>query len=305
MSNKENIFCNVQEATPKKKRNRFLKVSFSGGETSAYMAQWIKKNLEHLYEEVIYVFANTGDENEETYEFIKECDEYFKLNIHWIESVIHPEKGKGPTYKTTDYLTASRNGEPFKAMTKKYGIQSQIFHGCSGYLKQTPIDKYAKDYFNGEPHDTAVGIRADEIRRVSKNEKNFIYPLVHMKPTTKAQINTYWREMPFRLNLKSWETNCKVCFHKSIDKLRLIAYETPEKFKVFKEIEEKYSHVKAGKKPKLIYSKKSTDTLTVQNIIDSAANIDIKNMHEVYDENLELFHCDPYLGCNETDAAEL
>ena len=36
-----------------------LLVSFSGGETSAYMAQWLKANKSNEFE-MIFVFANTG-----------------------------------------------------------------------------------------------------------------------------------------------------------------------------------------------------------------------------------------------------
>ena len=70
-----------------------LLVSFSGGETSAFMAQWIKKHLEDSYDKVVYVFANTGLENEETLEFVQKCDDYWKLNVQWVECSINPEKG--------------------------------------------------------------------------------------------------------------------------------------------------------------------------------------------------------------------
>jgi 3'-phosphoadenosine 5'-phosphosulfate sulfotransferase (PAPS reductase)/FAD synthetase len=42
-----------------------LLVSFSGGETSAFMAQWLNNHYEGLgYENIVFVFANTGLENE-------------------------------------------------------------------------------------------------------------------------------------------------------------------------------------------------------------------------------------------------
>lgn len=44
-------------------------VSFSGGETSAFMINWLLKNMpEYEYK---FVFANTGEENEETLVFVQ------------------------------------------------------------------------------------------------------------------------------------------------------------------------------------------------------------------------------------------
>ena len=42
-----------------------LFVAFSGGETSGYMAQYLKKHKQDQYD-MIFIFANTGQENEET-----------------------------------------------------------------------------------------------------------------------------------------------------------------------------------------------------------------------------------------------
>lgn len=58
-------------------------VSFSGGETSAYMINWLLLNKpKHEYK---FVFANTGEENEETLVFVKKCQDYFGIDITWVE----------------------------------------------------------------------------------------------------------------------------------------------------------------------------------------------------------------------------
>lgn len=57
--------------------------SFSGGETSAYMINWLLKNRPDL--NIKFVFANTGEENEETLVFVNECAKYFGIDIIWIE----------------------------------------------------------------------------------------------------------------------------------------------------------------------------------------------------------------------------
>ena len=49
-----------------------LLVSFSGGETSAFMAQWLNNHYEEYgYKNIVFVFANTGLENEQTLEFVE------------------------------------------------------------------------------------------------------------------------------------------------------------------------------------------------------------------------------------------
>ena len=48
-----------------------LLVSFSGGETSAFMAQWLWRHKRDQYD-MVFVFANTGQENEETLDFVQQ-----------------------------------------------------------------------------------------------------------------------------------------------------------------------------------------------------------------------------------------
>ncbi|BBI90503.1 phosphoadenosine phosphosulfate reductase [Tenacibaculum phage PTm1] len=44
-----------------------------------------KENKSDEYE-MVFVFANTGQENEETLEFVNKCDEEYNLNVVWIEA---------------------------------------------------------------------------------------------------------------------------------------------------------------------------------------------------------------------------
>src|SRR5690349_17014058 len=97
-------------------------VSFSGGRTSAYMCHlmlndpyWSSKNL-------VFVFANTGKEREETLKFVDRCDRFFGLNLVWVEAKVVHEHGVGTTYTVTNFKDAKRNGEPFEETIRKYGI---------------------------------------------------------------------------------------------------------------------------------------------------------------------------------------
>lgn len=219
-----------------------LFVSFSGGETSAYMAQWLIKHKAKNYPEMIFVFANTGQENEQTLRFVEKCDNHFGLGVVWVEAVVN-EDGVGTTHKIVNYETASRNGEPFEAMIEKYGIPNQAYPHCTRELKLQPMRSYIKSigWKTGEYH-TAIGIRCDEIDRVNANHKEhgLIYPLVSDHPITKPQINEWWELQPFRLNLKGYEGNCKWCWKKSLRKHLTLLQEHPEWYEFPKRMERTY-----------------------------------------------------------------
>lgn len=214
-----------------------LLIGFSGGETSAFMAQWLKAHMSNKYE-MIFVFANTGQENEETLEFVDKCDKHFGLNVIWVEAIINPIIGKGTRAKIVTFETAYRhklkNGiDPFKAHIAKYGIPNMENLACTRELKTNTIKAYARSLgWKRNNYETAIGIRIDEIDRVSerKDLDRIIYPLVSMQPMTKPKINFWWRLQPFRLELKGYEGNCMVCHKKSLRKLLSIAKVTPEKF---------------------------------------------------------------------------
>lgn len=219
-----------------------LLISFSGGRTSAYMTQWLLKSLKGKYE-MIVVYSNTGEEEEATLELVKKCDEYFGFNTAWIEAIINPKHGKGTSAKEIDFETANRTGKPFRDMIAKYGIPNQSFPHCSRELKRTAIRNYAQQ-IGWKKYYTAIGIRKDEIDRISKTriKENLIYPLMMLNPTSKEEINRYWLNMPFDLKLKSYEGNCKVCWKKSLRKLLTIAKEHPERFKNFAKWEKEFEN---------------------------------------------------------------
>ena len=212
------------------------------------MAQWLNHHYEEFgYENIVFVFANTGLENEQTLEFVERCDKHFKLNVQWVEAAVQQGVRKGTGYYRTDFDNASRKGEPFEAIIKKYGIPNQAFPHCTRELKQAPISAFGKEWFNREKYHTAIGIRIDEFDRMNPDykKKGFIYPLIfnNMMPSTKPKINFFWRSMPFRLELKGYQGNCATCWKKSDKKLYQIAKENPKAFEFMAEMERKYPRV--------------------------------------------------------------
>lgn len=213
-----------------------LLVSFSGGRTSAFMARFLKEH--YLNREMLFVFANTGKEKEETLIFVDKCDKEFDLNLVWLEADVNDEKGKGTTYKIVDFETASRNGEPFEAVIKKYGLPSKLYRHCTRELKENPIHKYAKEIL-GSDYLTALGIRADEKHRLKSDPKK-IYPLAEVN-IDEVFIRGWWKRQSFDLELKDYEGNCDLCFLKSTRKKLTLIAENPSIVDWWNEMELKYS----------------------------------------------------------------
>lgn len=277
------------EAGEKKK----LLVSFSGGETSAYMAQWLWNHKRDIFD-MVFVFANTGQENEETLLFVEKCSKQFGFPVHWVESVVHHGKRKGTTHKVVDFKTASRNGEPFEEIITKYGISNQSFPHCTRETKLNPITSFTKEYFGTRKYYTAIGIRIDEADRMNAkaNERRLIYPLISKDyiPMTKPKINFWWQQQPFRLQLKGYQGNCKTCWKKSDKKLFLIANENPEWFDFMNRMEEKYSRIGAEfkKDPECVDRVFFRKNRSVKDIMKEAEGFDgkVPDDSDVYDMDL-------------------
>lgn len=219
----------------------FLLISFSGGKTSAYMTMQLLDKYSDKYDFLV-VFANTGQENEETLEFVHKCDTEYGFNTIWVEAVTNPKHGKGVKAKVVNYLTASRNGEPFEASISKHGIPNINVPHCTRELKTRTINAYMRE--NGyKRFYRAIGIRIDEVDRVNPNyeKERIIYPLVSWFPTTKKEINDFWDRQLFKLEIPEERGNCKVCFKKSLAKLIRIARETPNDFDWASSMEDKFS----------------------------------------------------------------
>jgi len=210
-----------------------LLISFSGGETSAYMTQTILARLPfRQYEKVLVVFANTGEENEATLEFVRQCDEHFHFGTVWVEAVVHSNR-QSCTAKVVTFDTASRHGEPYEAVIQKYGIPNAKFPHCTRELKEHPIAAFVRSIgWERGTYEIAIGIRADEVERRSKNAHvhHIVYPLLDWWTVTKPTINRWWAEQPFRLRLAGYQGNCKWCWKKSDRKLWTIMDENPGAF---------------------------------------------------------------------------
>ncbi len=269
-----------------------LLVSFSGGETSAYLAKWLIDNKSKNYD-MVFVFANTGDEEEETLKFVDLCASKWNIDIVWVEAVVHHGERVGSTHKVVDFKTASRNREPFKEVIKKYGIPNQNFLHCNREMKLNPIKSYMKS-IGWKKYKTAIGIRVDEFDRVNKNrvKQRLIYPLVSDKPTTKQEISHWWSIQDFRLKLRSYNTNCRTCWKKSDKVLAQTYRDNPKYFDFNKNMESAYGQGKYT----FFRNGRTTDELILDlNNINSIP--EDKHKDNNFQTNIFTESCDIYSIC--------
>lgn len=279
-----------------KGRNNLL-IAFSGGETSAYMTKYILENKLKDFDEVVVLFANTGQENEKTLNFVNKCDIEFGFKVVWLECLVHEKKGVGTTYKVVDYTNAARDGQPFEEVIRKYGIPNQTHPICTRELKLRPIQAYVKDLgWKKRDYKTALGIRYDEVERISSNmEKDrIVYPLIDWTPTTKADIKAWWKDQSFTLGLAEHQGNCMWCWKKSKRKLLTLLQESPEIFEFPSRMEEEYSNIELGMAEKRVFFRGG---MSVKDLIEEVKK-PFKPYYDpyyAYDEDLDASN-----GCSES-----
>jgi len=215
-------------------------LSVSGGRTSAYML-WrvLQSNGGSLPPDAIACFANTGKEEEATLRFVRDCSVNWGVPITWVEDR-NDERG----YAVVDFDSASRNGEPFAAIiAKRQYLPNPVTRFCTVELKIRIIYKLLRDReMLADGLDMAVGIRADEQRRVAKmrNGKNSesanitnIMPLADAGVTVQ-DITEFWARQPFNLELPTYKGrtlagNCDLCFLKPANQIRTLIAQKPER----------------------------------------------------------------------------
>ena len=226
--------------------------------------------------DIAITFANTGCEHDNTLKFVDQCDKHFGWNVVWVEAVTNPIKGQGTRHKVVTYETASRSGEPFEDYIKKEGLPGPSNPGCTTRLKELPMNSYLKRELGWSGYWTAIGIRADEIDRVSEKriEKKFVYPLVDAG-WTKEDVKAECASWPFDLDLKGEHYgNCTWCWKKSLRKLMTLAkddvwlFEFPRRM----EYEHERTNLQNGHEGRKIFR----NNLSVVDIVEMARTKDFE-----------------------------
>ena len=223
-----------------------LRVSISGGRTSAYMSAMIKQYLSDQYE-LLFLFANTSCEDPRTLRFLNDVDRHFNLGIVWLEAEVHYDARKSCGHRVVTYETAKRNGEVFDAVVQKYGLPNKTFKLCTRELKTNPMASYARSVgWTLGSYETAIGIRMDEMRRVNATvaaAERIIYPLIDWFPTDKSDVLAYFEQFDWDLDIEEHEGNCVWCYKKSDKKLHRLSVERPEVFEFPMRLDDLYRNV--------------------------------------------------------------
>ena len=226
-------------------------ISFSGGRTSAFMLYKILEANNGLNENVKVVFANTGREMPETYDFVQRCGDEWNVPITWLEyKVIRDyEKNKNRyTFEIVNHNSASRNGEPFEALVKaRQTLPNNFQRFCTVEMKILTIKRYLKSvgwkkWFN------TVGIRGDEQHRLKDSREKEVtnwYPIA-LANHSKKDVMGFWKEQPFDLKVTSGFGNCDGCFLKSEKNISALWRLHPERAKWWVKLEET-NHSKRAK----------------------------------------------------------
>ena len=228
-----------------------LFISFSGGQTSAYMVDKLIENYSDKYHFII-TFANTGQEHDKTLEFVHRCDVRRGGVVIWLEAVVNPEKGKGTRHRIVSYETCTRRHElhdetPFAQVIRKYGLPGlatpQI---CTRELKGAVMQSYRREFQKAYKMKcwNAIGMRQDEPRRLMKdadrNKFRVVYPLAEWFPVSKPDVLAYWDKQDFKLEIPEHYGNCVTCWKKSDAKHIRLIHEHPEFYAFFQKMEREH-----------------------------------------------------------------
>ena len=271
--------------------NKPLVISFSGGKTSAYMA--VRLKAVNQGRKLITVFANTGQEREETLRFVDAVDKAYGLNVVWLEAKVTHENRIGTAHTVVNFDTADRLGVVFEEVIKKYGIPNVAWLHCTRELKQQPIKSYLRSIglVKGS-YDIAIGIRADEKSRVNeKKAKVFsaVYPMIEWD-IEKADVNSYWNNQPFTLELKEHQGNCTWCYKKTDLKHAKLVHEDVSIYDFPRRMEQLYQ-----KSDKRVFFRKNRNT---DQHIQFVQLLDITKVNEIpeqLDFGLCQEHCEPFM----------
>lgn len=196
------------------------------------MARHIQTSEKYANYDKVFVFCNTGMERQETIDFLKNIEKFWKMPLIKIEGVYSNNLGTGISYKIIEWNELDMKAKTFSKMIEHKtkgifkGLPNQNAPYCSENLKTIPAKKLCDDIFGINKYKIAIGFRKEDMpKRISwaeiKEQKQKIFPLLtdFYTPISQLDLNKYWEKQPFKLELHGKFGNCELCWKKSDNNL--------------------------------------------------------------------------------------
>lgn len=177
-------------------------INFSGGKTSALMTILLKPT-----EDDIVLFCDTGREHPLTYKFI---DDF--------------EKNEG-----IKVVRISYDGGFEGMLERNKFLPNVAIRKCTVELKIKTAKRYLRA-LGIQRFENYIGFRADEQRRINESQYKKVlnkFPLFEMG-INKADVNQYWLNKSYNLEVPSILGNCDLCFLKGKNSIISILQHYPE-----------------------------------------------------------------------------
>ena len=173
-------------------------LSLSGGKTSATLIELFGTAAD-------YIFVNTGFEHPNTYKFLLDLVNHYKINLTCLEPVVK-KYGQSNGYRVVDIEHVGMDITIMEAHVKKYGGFTVGSPHCSERMKTVTLEKYKKDKYKGQKIEHVIGFRVDEQKRMLGQQG---YRLIRSLGYTQDDViglKVKWCEL-----LKSDGLNALVC----------------------------------------------------------------------------------------------
>lgn len=227
-------------------------IAISGGRTSGKMTyDWLKCNGWKAPKNSSLTFCNTGQERNETLDYVQAMSEAWGVKVVWLEydrvpakeidlsifptprraQYVEKQAKKGELthwFKIVDYNTAHRIGQPNSPFDKLLEwmsvLPNPVSRSCSGQMKARTMFRYLWS-IGVRDFTSYIGYRADEADRAVDllcqrdlvPGQTFSFPLIDWGVNEEA-VMEFWKQQPFNLQLQQFEGNCDLCFMKSVPK---------------------------------------------------------------------------------------
>ncbi len=224
----------------------------SGGESSGFLMEHLELKKKHDGWNVVYIYNETGQEADETYEYLKKLAEYYRTEIICLKPMISNVNNIGVSCKVISLEDIGYDKTIIGDLFESYGTMTVNARFCTSRMKSEPTAKYCNATFGKGNYKLWLGIRADEKARLKSVDKQYqlflndckkkrrkpdceIGYLADLVEADKEDVKNFWESMPFRLEIhdKPFLGNCLYCPQKENARIALAARYYPERAEEF------------------------------------------------------------------------